>query len=474
MPTEQNSPALTSVAAGTNTMTRQEQHAFGASLRKKNARGDHASWNAPKDRPDPVSLLIKQGECRIQDLLPVRYARMSPSPFAFLRGAAIVMAADLATTESAGPHVQSCGDCHLANFGSYTSPEGTPVFDINDFDETLAAPFEWDIKRLGTSLVLAGRENGASEKSARALAVAMAQSYSAEMARLEPLTPLEIWTNRIDFSAAIDNFSDKHVRKQIRSRLDARLESAQQHFGLVSYDNKAPAFRERPPLVMRLPAHENTIRDAFARYVATQPPERAILLSRYHLQDIIFKVVGVGSVGTFCAIGLFATPDGDTLLLQIKEAQESVLAPFAGGNIFHNQGERVVTGQRIMQAASDSFLGWTHTAGTDEAEDSAHTLSGAGKQFYVRRLKDTRLAAIGSDVAQDGLPDYAELCGRTLARAHARSGDVAVISGYIGKNDTFADAIASFSVLYADQTKADWSVFLEAIKAGKISASAPS
>ncbi|MFT8563947.1 MAG: DUF2252 domain-containing protein [Acetobacter orientalis] len=444
------------------------RYADGAKLRKSAPRSKQAEWQAPTNRKDPVSLLIEQGKQRISALLPVRYARMAASPFAFLRGAATVMAADLAGTMVAGPKVQSCGDCHLANFGSYASPEGIPVFDINDFDETLSAPFEWDIKRLGTSLVLAGREGGLSEKASRALARTMAQTYALEIAYLAPMAPLAIWAERIDLASAIAGFQDKQARKKVQNLLDARLESARNHFGLVAQDSGIPRLTEKPPLVMRLPEQDTTIRAAFARYVATQPPERAILLSRYTLQDVIFKVVGVGSVGTFCAIGLFSTPDNEVLLLQIKEAQPSVLAPYLSPSPFHNQGERVVTGQRIMQTASDPFLGWTHSGGTDEVDGEAATFSVGQRQFYVRRLKDQRLAAIGAEFAQIGLPDYAVLCGRTLARAHARSGDVATLSGYLGTGRAFAEAIATFSTAYADQTKADWKTFCAAIKAGRL------
>jgi uncharacterized protein (DUF2252 family) len=449
--------------------TRDVRHAQGLALRRTLPRGAHADWSPPPDRADPVAILERQGASRIASLLPVRHARMAASPFAFLRGAAAVMAADLAQTAWVGPMVQSCGDCHLANFGSYASPEGAPVFDINDFDETLPAPFEWDLKRLGTSLVLAGHESGLSDDAARGLAVAAARAYAREMARLAPLTPLEIWTNRIDLAAAIDAFASKRARRHVQGLLAQRLASARRHFGLVANDSGAPGLREKPPLVMRLPETDDTVRGAFARYVATQPPERGILLTRYRLRDVIFKVVGVGSVGTFCAIGLFTTADGDSLLLQIKEAQDSVLAPYAGASPFRNQGQRVVTGQRIMQAATDAFLGWTHTAGQDEAEDTAHALSGAGRQFYVRRVKDTRLAAIGAEIAQDGLPDYAPLCGRTLARAHARTGDVVALAAYMGGGRAFADAIGGFSVRYAEQTRRDWTVFQAAIASGRLS-----
>lgn len=451
--------------AGPSLETRQERHDRGQELRKQTQRSAHAEWVPGSDRADPVALLVKQGESRIKDLLPIRYERMRASPFAFLRGSAIVMAADLANAPATGPVVQSCGDCHLANFGSYASAEGIAVFDINDFDETYPAPFEWDLKRLGTSFILSSLESGASDKQARQNALIVAKTYQHEMARLAPMSPLEIWSDRIDLAAAIEGFSDKHTRKGISARLEARLESARDHFGLVSFDKNLPKLKVKPPLVMRLPARDETIREAFARYVATQPPERAVLLSRYRLRDILFKVVGVGSVGTYCAIGLFATPDGETLLLQIKEAQESVLASHLAGPRYDNQGQRVVMGQRLMQASSDIFLGWTHSDAAS-SDRPVRKLDGANRQFYVRRLKDSRLAAIGADVAQEGLDDYAALCGRALARAHARSGDVALIAGYLGSSDSFAEAIVGFSQVYADQTKKDWKAFNEAIDKG--------
>ncbi|PYD68865.1 DUF2252 domain-containing protein [Komagataeibacter swingsii] len=465
---DQEHAALRTMQWGHRSLDRAERHRQGVALRRKTMRAHHAQWHAPRGRPDPVGLLARQGESRIPDLLPVRYGRMMASPFAFLRGAAVVMASDLAHTPAAGPRVQACGDCHLANFGSYASPEGTPVFDINDFDETLPAPFEWDIKRLGASLVLAGREGGLPEHRARELAVSMAQSYAMEMKHLAVLSPLEVWGNPIDLSAAIAAFSDRHARRRAETLLRARMESARCHYGLIDEEGGTPSLRAHPPLVMRLPAHEDTIRHAFARYVATQPAELAVLLDRYVLRDVIFKVVGIGSVGTFCAIGLFATPDGATLLLQIKEAQQSVLAPFAGASPFHNQGQRVVVGQRIMQAETDIFLGCTHTRPQSGTGPATPDLSGAGRQFYVRRLKDARLAAIGADIAPEGLADYARLYGRTLARAHARSGDGAFISGYLGKGRVFSDAIGCFSTRYADQTKVDWKMFTKAIRAGTI------
>ncbi|MFT8354901.1 MAG: DUF2252 domain-containing protein [Gluconobacter japonicus] len=439
---------------------------MGAKLRKSMPRAAQAEWTLPENRVDPIEILRQQGLTRISSLLSIRYDRMKISPFTFLRGAAAVMAQDLAKAPVSGIRVQSCGDCHLANFGSYASPEGVPVFDINDFDETLDAPFEWDIKRLGTSLVLSGQESGLSPKASRQLVKTMSLAYTQQMARLAGMTPLQVWVDRIDLMAAISDFEDPKVKAKAEKLLSDRLNAAKGYFGLVSSDKSGPSLKEKPPLVMRLPDQEETIRLAFARYIATQPPERAILLKRYNLRDVIFKVVGIGSVGTFCAIGLFATADGETMLLQIKEAQTSVLEAGAPPSPFKNQGERVVTGQRIMQAVSDTFLGWTHSNASIGGDTP--DMAGAGRQFYVRRVKDSRLAAIGTDVAQEGLEDYARLCGRTLARAHARSGNASMISGYLGKGAGFADAMTEFSEVYAQQTETDWKNFVTALEHGRL------
>ena len=434
-----------------------ERHHAGVALRSVVSRQRHAGWTAAPGRTDPVGILIQQGRQRIPELEPVRYARMRASPLAFLRGAAAIMAADLATTPISGLRVQSCGDCHLANFGSYATPEGLAVFDINDFDETLPAPFEWDIKRLATSLVLAGREDSMSDGDSRGVAEAAVQAYCAEMAALAALPPLDAWSARIDLEEAIEAIDTGKARTRAEKQLRARLRSAEDHYGLIDDSGPVPRLREKPPLVMRLSNHDEAVREALARYPDTLSPELRNLLQRYRLQDVIFKVVGVGSVGTFCAIGLYVTADGQPLLLQIKQAQESVLAPYAGASDYANQGERVVTGQRIMQAASDLFLGWTRMP-TD------------GRQFYVRRLKDSRLAAVGSQIEAESLPAYAALCGRTLGRAHARSGDPATLSGYVGRGRRFAAVMAEFATLYADRTEADFALFEEAIESGRIHA----
>jgi uncharacterized protein (DUF2252 family) len=426
----------------------------GAALRHDVPRSAQAEWTPPADRADPVDILIEQGKSRIQELLPIRYGRMRADPFAFLRGAAAVMAADLVRTPSTGIRMQACGDAHLANFGSYATPEGLPVFDINDFDETLPAPFEWDVKRLATSLVVSGRVAQYPEKASRKLALTAARAYREYMAELAALPPVIAWNRRIDLVKAIADIDQPKVRDAVEKRLARVLQSEAKHFGLAATRDGGVHIPEKPPLVYHLNKHALPARKAFASYAKTLQEDRRVLLHRHTLRDVAFKAVGVGSVGTFCAIGLLTAGDGSPLLLQIKEAQESVLAPYAGASEYPNHGERVVVGQRMMQAATDVFLGWTR-APID------------GRCFYIRRLKDSRLANIGTQL-QAALPFYASLCGRTLARAHARAGDPALVSGYTGSGKAFEEAISEFAVAYADQTEKDWHRFVSAIKAGRI------
>jgi uncharacterized protein (DUF2252 family) len=436
-----------------------ERRKLGAALRRDVPRSAHGAWTPPSDRGDPVAILVKQGEHRVQDLLPIRYGRMRTDPFAFLRGAAAVMAADLASAPSPGIRLQSCGDAHLANFGAYASPEGVPVFDVNDFDETLPAPFEWDLKRLATSLVVAGRVAHCAEKAAAKLARIAARAYREHMAALAELSPLQAWNQRIDLAGAIADIDQPKLRSAMEKRLAKVLDSGAAHFGLVGTRDGKPHIKEKPPLVYHLTRHDLPAQKAFASYAKTLQEDRRVLLQRYALDDVAFKVVGVGSVGTFCAIALLTAGDGSPLLLQIKEAQESALAPHVGASDYANHGERVVVGQRMMQAATDVFLGWT-TKPID------------GRCFYIRRLKDSRLANIGAQLAE-ALPFYAALCGRTLARAHGRSGDAALVSGYIGTGTAFDEAIGDFAVAYADQTEKDWKAFVAAIEQGRIVAADP-
>jgi uncharacterized protein (DUF2252 family) len=440
-----------------------ERRQAGQALRKIVPRSMHAHWVPAPGRRDPVDVLIESGRHRIASLLPIRYDRMRASAFAFFRGAAAIMAADLADTPMTGLWVQACGDCHLANFGTFASPEGTPVFDVNDFDETLPAPFEWDIKRLAASFAVDAQSRDLGDRAARHLAGIVVQAYRRHMNELARVAPLEAWRSRVDVIEVLDAIEDDKLRERELKRLQTAVEAG--HTGyprLIERVRGQWRIKEKPPLIMPLSGqrddtHEIVARTAFESYKLSLPEERRILLDRYELADVAFKVVGVGSVGTFCALGLFVTRDDQTLLLQLKEAQTSALAPFAGPSVYANQGQRVVVGQRIMQTVPDLFLGWTEDRGDDQ-------------QCYIRQLKDSRLALIGADLAEGALPYHATLCGVTLARAHARSGDPARIAGYIGTGTAFDTAISSFALAYAAQTQADWRLFLEAIKAGQIDA----
>jgi uncharacterized protein (DUF2252 family) len=440
-----------------------ERRQAGQALRKAVPRSMHAQWVPSASRLDPVDILVESGRHRIASLLPIRYDRMRASPFAFFRGAAAIMAADLADTPMTGLWVQACGDCHLANFGIFASPEGTPVFDVNDFDETLPAPFEWDIKRLAASFAVNALSRDLGNRTARNLAGAVVQAYRRHMNELAKLAPLVSWRSRVDVTEVLEGIEDDNLRDRVLKRLYMAVEAGQGGYPkLIERSRGQWRIKEKPPLIFPLSGqsddtHEIVARTAFESYKRSLPEERRILLDRYELADVAFKVVGVGSVGTFCAIGLFVTRDDQTLLLQLKEARTSVLALYAGRSAYRNQGQRVVVGQRIMQTTPDIFLGWTEDRGDDQ-------------ECYIRQLKDSRLALVGADLTEGALPYHATLCGVTLARAHARSGDPARIAGYIGTGMAFDSAIAAFALTYAAQTRADWRLFQEAIKAGQIDA----
>ncbi len=442
-----------------------ERRQSGQALRQRVPRRAHAAWSPAPARPDPVRTLADTGRHRIQSLLPIRYRRMRRDPLGFMRGAAAVMAADLATTPACGLFVQACGDAHLGNFGTYASPEGTPVFDITDFDETLAAPFEWDVKRLAVSFAVAARCRGLADKHAAGLAGEVCRAYRERMGELTRMAPLDAWRARIEVAEVLATIGDRKLREREVRRLHAATAASQANFPkLIERRRGAWRIRLDERYTFRLAGDgdstlEDAARTAFASYRGSLRPEQHLLVERYHLADLAFKVVGVGSVGTFCAIGLFTTADGAVLLLQLKEAQASVLAPFAGPSPYHNHGLRVVAGQRIMQAVTDPFLGWTRDDGDD-------------RPCYVRQLKDSRMAMLGETLADTALGAHAQLCGRALARAHARSQDAARLWGYMGASGAFDAAIAEFAMRYADQTERDHRLFLDAIEAGGIEAAA--
>ena len=415
---------------------------------------------------DPLGILQAQAATRLPELLPLRYERMRASPFAFLRGAAAIMAADLAAADRAGaagkPVVQLCGDAHLANFGCYASPEGNPIFDVNDFDETFPGPFDWDIKRLATSLVLSGREQGMSAGQCRALAARSARHYRRHIGRLARMPPLDAWHSTIDMGAAIDAIGRHSLRRRLHRRLRHATEASLDHYDLVGRSGGQLVIPEdRAGRTRHLPTYRPAIDAAFAAYFDNLQPPFSELMARYRLMDSAFKVVGIGSVGTFCAIGLFASGAtslfasgaGAPLMLQLKEAQPSALA-MGRPPSDALEGRRVVIGQRRLQAQSDIFLGWT-PAPIDN------------RQFYVRRLKDSRLAQVSAVIEADMLPFTASLCGRTLARAHGRTGDAPALAASIG-GDAFDQTIADFAEGYADQTRADHAAFCHALDSGAL------
>ncbi len=416
-------------------------------------------WTPQAGRAMPVSLIASQAATRLPELLALRYERMRATAFTFFRGSAALMAADLAELASEAPVVQLCGDAHLANFGAYASPEGNPVFDVNDFDETFPGPFDWDVKRLATSLVLAGRDHALPRKGCRALAARAARHYHRHLRQLAGLPPLQAWHSTIDLHAAIGAVPGHKLRRRLERRLRAATEASLDHYDLVGSDGAQAHIRDQGN-TKHLPAYAATIDAAFAAWPATLQPQFADLAARYKLVDRAFKVVGIGSVGTFCAIGLFTSAEGAPLLLQLKEAQPSALAGPLGAPPRDCEGERVVTGQRRLQAQSDIFLGWT-----PQPVD--------GRDFYVRRLKDSRLAQIGTTLEADQLPFAAALCGRTLARAHGRAGDAARLAAAIGPDgadDAFAYATAEFATAYADQTELDHAAFCQALDTGALAA----
>src|ERR1700736_3562829 len=335
-----------------------ERRARGAEWRRRVPLSAQADWQPPANRADPVEILIEQGKNRVLELLPLRYARMKCDPFAFLRGAAAIMAADLAAGPSTGFRVQACGDCHLANFGAYASPEGTPVFDVNDFDETIPAPFEWDVKRVAASLAVAGRVAKASDRECRLLARTAAKSYRRHLGRLALLPPLAAWSSHIDLAGAIADIDSNRIRERIERRRETILQSTAEHFGLVERKNGDWKIKDKLPLVRHLSHHELHAHQAFGSYAETLQEDRRVLLQRYHRRDVAFKTVGGGRGGTFLPFGLFVSDDGAPLLLQIKEAEQSVREAFAGASAYLNHGERVIVGERMMQAATDPFLGW--------------------------------------------------------------------------------------------------------------------
>ena len=437
-----------------------EQHRrAGRALRTNVRRADHGVWDPPPDRPDPLDLLEGSNRRRLPDLVPVRYGRMLTSPFAFLRGSAVIMADDLARTRTTGLRVQACGDAHLGNFGVFGTPERNLVFDVNDFDETLPGPWEWDLKRLAASIVLAGSDRQIKGPEAGQVVQRAVRAYRERMAELGTMGPLDVWYDRVDVAAVLAIAAlerAKDLKKQLRVSKIRQRTSLRVLPKLTEQVNGTLKIVDDPPLIGHLDPETFDGEALIQDYAESLPADRRALLQRYQVLDTARKVVGVGSVGTRCYVSLLTDADlRSPIFLQLKEAPESVLAPYAGKSEFGHQGERVVVGQRLTQAASDMFLGWTSNRDHD---------------YYVRQFRDMKRSVNLDAMTLGSFSIYAEVCGRTLARAHARTGNAAMISGYLGSGTSFDQAIARFAGSYAEQVTRDHDALAAAVKAGRIRA----
>lgn len=457
-------------------LTVHERMELGKAARARLPRSSHAGWSPPSDRPDPMGLLEAQAKTRIPELVPIRYGRMLASPFAFYRGAAAIMASDLSTQANTGLQVQLCGDAHLSNFGGFASPERELVLDANDFDETLPGPWEWDLKRLAASVEIVGRERNIDAKVRRSLVLGVVGEYHRAMREFAAMGNLDIWCLHMDPAGmqarwgmmerpkaikALDaDFSQAHARDNVRAyeklteRVGGRLRIAARPPLLVPIEDLAPD--QQPDQLGEM------LRNLIHLYQRSLQSDRRRLMESYQYVHMARKVVGVGSVGTRTyVVLLLGRDDADPLFLQAKEAQASVLEPYLGHSAYANHGQRVVEGQRQMQAASDIFLGWDRVA---------QGLDGESRDFYVRQLWDWKISVDVETLTPDEILIYGKMCGWTLARAHARSGDRVAISAYLGTNDSFDQALAVFAVDYADQNQRDFQALADAVKSGRVKA----
>ena len=461
--------------SGVARLTPAERAARGKTARAEVPRESHAGFDAPPDRPDPIGLLEQQAKSRVPELVPVRWGRMMVSPFTYYRGAALPMASDLATTPVSGLAVQACGDAHLSNFGIFGSAERRLMFDVNDFDETLPGPWEWDVKRLAASLEVAARGNGFPGKQRRGIVSAAVARYRQAMRDFAGMTNLDVWYAHADMDQLRAQFESQLQPRQ-RKVVDKGLAKARTRDSMQEVDKLTQVVDGRPRIISDPPllvpidelmpketdrtAIEEQFGGLIGKYRRTLETDRRYLLEQYEFGDMARKVVGVGSVGTRCWIVLMlGRDDADPLFLQVKEAEASVLSRFVGASKFANEGQRVVAGQRLMQASSDIFLGWQHTeAGLD----------GKQRDFYVRQLRDWKFSVDIENIRASGMRLYGELCGWTLARAHARSGDRIAIAAYLGGSDAFDQAITQFAAAYADQNERDHQSLVDAVASGRI------
>jgi uncharacterized protein (DUF2252 family) len=460
--TERTGPEVSSKrAAPPSSQTPDERRAAGKRLRNSVPRDAHGAWRAHGGRKDPLDILRAADATRQPELIPLRYGRMLQSSFTFYRGSAGVMAADLAGTPATGIHVQACGDAHLMNFGGFATPERRLIFDVNDLDETLPAPWEWDVKRLVASFALAARSNGLSDADGRDAAIACARSYRRTMQEFSETDVLETWYARLDEKTYLAMLpqSQKAVASKRIAKATARGSHELVFPKLVEQGGGELRIHDTPPTIFHQEdAHTGSymdmVADVLAKYRMTLSEDRRVLLDRYRLVDVAVKVVGIGSVGTLCMVALMMSVAGHPFFLQVKEANASVLEAYAGKSAYPHHGERVVQGQRLMQPASDLFLGWA--------------TGPKGRHFYMRQLRDVKLSALVETFDAELLSIYANACGWVLARAHAKAGDPWMISGYLGKGGDFDVAMGQFALLYADQAEHDHAALRAAVRAGKI------
>jgi uncharacterized protein (DUF2252 family) len=451
-----------------------ERAALGKQARSRVPRSSHAEWEPAADRPDPIEVLERQATTRLPELVPIRYGRMLISPFACYRGSAAIMAADLAAGPDSGVRVQLCGDAHLSNFGAFAAPDRQLVFDLNDFDETHPGPWEWDVKRLVASFAIAARENGVRRKERRSIVRTAAREYRERMRQLAAARNLDVWYVRLDVRAVTEEL-DRVASRKLMRRFERDVAKARAKDSLRALDrlthsvDGAPRIVSDPPLIVpveeladeRPETIEREVRGLLRTYRESLEHDRRQLVDGYRFVHLARKVVGVGSVGTRAWIVLLVGRDeDDPLFLQFKEADASVLEPYAGASRYENHGERVVRGQRLMQAASDIFLGWLPTVGLDERP----------RDFYGRQLWDGKRSIDVESLNEEGFEIYARACGFTLARAHARSGDRIAIASYLGSGDAFDRAMSEFAELYADQAERDHAALAEAARSRRITA----
>jgi uncharacterized protein (DUF2252 family) len=468
-------PAADATAAAPH-LSVAERITRGKAARAEVPRSSHAAFEPAPRRADPIELLERQHEVRVPELVPVRCGRMLVSPFTFYRGAALIMAGDLAASPRSGLTVQSCGDAHLSNFGMFASPERRLVFDVNDFDETLPGPWEWDVKRLAASMLIAAQHNGFTRKAQDRAVLDTVGEYRSAMARFAGMKDLDVWYAHIDIELVAEELGpqlrSRTVRRTQREIAKAHTKDSMSAFSKLTHEvDGAARIRAEPPLIVPIEdlvdgSDRDELLDAlhgmFGSYRETLEQDRRVLLDRFKLADFARKVVGVGSVGTRAWIALMLGRDGqDPLFLQMKEAETSVLEAFLGPSEFENHGERVVHGQRLMQAASDIFLGWLHVRSV---------VDGRERDFYVRQLKDWKGSAEIDRMIPSGLAAYGRLCGWTLARAHARSGDRVAIAAYLGSGPNFDRAIVEFSHAYAEQNERDYKALAKAVDSGRLMA----